>query len=169
MRASASIYMRDTEAEEACEDAGGGQVIWSQPGHIWVPWSQKGRKDPLWRPPGESAAPPPPRGQRPGLQPAREEVRFAVICQDATRTRACVSGGSWVCRSLLLLPGPPGPGTGPPLHPRAETETQAWQMRPGVRDHPQRERQQPPALNHAGSRQNSQRGRLLASAWRWAF
>lgn len=55
MRASASIYMRDTEAEEgACEDAGGGQVIWSQPGHIWVPWSQKGRKDPLWRPPGRA-------------------------------------------------------------------------------------------------------------------
>ena len=116
--------------------------------HLGPPGARKGGRTPSGAP-GESAAPPPPRGQRPGLQPAREEVQFAVICQDATRTRACVSGGSWVCRSRLLLSsGPPGPGTGPPLHQELRLRPRRGRCALGC-DHPQREGSSHPPLNHA--------------------
>lgn len=133
MQARASIYVRDTEAEEeACEDGGGDQVIWSQPGHIWVPWSQKGRKDPFWSP----------RGERSPTTTARSEAgppsceRRGSVCSDLSGRHPDASMRVWlqlglpVSSAALLRTSRPGDRTASP--PRAETETQAWQMRPGV-------------------------------------
>lgn len=111
-------------------------MTWSQPGHIWAPLEPEREEGPPLETLGESTAPPPPQGQRPGLQPAREEVWFAVICQDAPLD---MSMGVWrqlglpVLSAALLRTSRPGDRTTFP--PKAETEAlgaPVWQTCPGV-------------------------------------
>lgn len=133
------------------------------------PWSQKGRKDPLWRPRGR-AQPHHHREVR-GRASSLREKRFG--CSDLSGRHPDASMRVWrqlglpVSAALLRTLRPRDSRTASP--PRAETETQRRGRCALGCDHPQREGSSRPPLNHAGSRQNSQRGRLLASAWRWAF